>query len=213
MFIGDLVLYLPIEPAMWTSEVYFERIDPNGCDLWKSPMQDISIRRMMLGGALGPVAAVLYALGFMQVFFGLQPSEGVVGPLLAAVGLSTMMIVGAVYHAMFVYTGLIANVMHQQDGSSAELLTLLHQHQQYLLYIYRWAALPGVVGSLAFAWTCLSRRTMYPVYSAILVPVFSGPLKIWLKRRKVGGLILCGGLTNLWNLLFFITLTVSALNV
>ena len=101
---------------------------------------------------------------------------------------------------------------------------LLEQHQQFLLYVYRWAALPGLLGTGAFVWTCLNRETMYPRAAALVAPGLSAPLKLGLKKvapymeaaerasgrppmcETTGLLILCGGLTNLWNLLFFVVL-------
>lgn len=224
MFIADLILYLPSRTDMCTAQVYFDKIDPHGTKLMDTPMLELQDERMMLGGALGPIAAVLYSIGFTQLFFGLRPSEGAVGPALATVGLSTMMIVGGVYHAFFVYTAFIANAMrHQKNALYATPLTnsqrnlfhnmannLLAKHQRYLLFIYRWAALPGLVGSAAFIFCCLTRETIYPRALAVLAPCFSAPLKIGLKRRRTGGLILCGGLTNLWNLMFLLAITVSA---
>ena len=43
----------------------------------------------------------------------------------------------------------------------------------------------------------------YPRWLAFLVPAMSAPIKLLLKRYGVGGLVLVGGLTNLWNFLFF----------
>ena len=131
--------------------------------------------------------------------------------LLAAVGLSTMMVVGSAYHIGFVYTGFLAKAMiPSETRGNVDLMTLLARHQRYLLYIYKWAALPGLVGSAAFIVCCLARATIYPRAVIALAPCFSAPIKIALKRRETGGLILCGGLTNLWNLLFFLALTASA---
>jgi hypothetical protein len=209
MFVGDLVLYLPADPASRTAHVYFRTIDPNGVNLKESPMQDISDQRLMLGGVLGPVAAMLYALGFSSVYWGLGPVQGAVGPFIAAFGLSMSMVIGSVYHALFVYTGLLAKAL-RTNGPLTPLRALLAQHQRYILYVYWWAAVPALVGSAAFAWSCLSRETIYPAASVALAPCFSAPIKVLLKRHSIGGLVLCGGLTNLWNLLFMVTLTVSA---
>jgi len=171
-------------------------------------MAALSEERIMLGGALGPVAAMLYSLGFAQLYSGLRPSDGWVGPCLAFLGLSTMMVVGGVYHAAFVYTGLIGKAL-RSDTESPTLRLLLDQHQRYLLYMYRFAAVPGLIGSVAFIATVLSRQTQYPTSIIALAPLFSAPIKLWLKRQQFGGLVLCGGLTNLWNLAFMAAVTMS----
>ena len=125
-----------------------------------------------------------------------------------------MMIIGGVYHALFVYTGLIAcclqRIKHDVPrfaSSCGHPVALLRQHQRYLAYTYRWSAASGLVGTCAFIWTCLTRPTRCPPWLVCLAPAFSAPLKLLLKRRLTGGLVLCGGLTNLWNLLFFLALT------
>ena len=108
MFVADLVLYYSKVPSERTARVYFASIDPNGERLAESPMADIAPERMMLGGVLGPVAAALYTLGFTQLYFGLVPDVGAFLPAIAAVGLSLMMIIGGVYHALFPFTGFLA---------------------------------------------------------------------------------------------------------
>ncbi len=230
MFFADLVLYYPHERRDRSSRHYFERIDPGGSALVSSSMASLSESRLMLGGALGPVAAVLYALGFAQLYFALRAPLASLGwiaealPLLSCVGLSCMMIVGGTYHALFVYTGLLAKAAARErrggsggDGGAAlQLLRrLVEQHQAYVRSMYKWAALPGLVGSLCVGWCCLRHDTMYPRWMGALAPALSAPIKRELRRRALagrsaGGLALCGGLTNLWNLLFFLVATWSA---
>jgi hypothetical protein len=215
LFAADLILYYPADPTLRTARCYFRSIDPNGDSLAVSPMADISEARLMLGGVLGPVAAMLYGLGFLHVYFGLRPEQGAFLPALVAGSFTMTMIVGAVYHALFAYTGFIARALRSTadaDGASPHLALsgILRQHQAYLLYTYRWAALPGFVGSLGFIATVLSRDTMYSTASVLLTPGLSAPLKLWLKHHECGDLVLCGGLTNLWNLLFLLTITWTA---
>ena len=215
MFIADLVLYWPARPEHRSAASYFRCIDPGGDHLHDSSMRDIPEARVMLGGVLGPVAAVLYALGFSQLIFGLQPRGGAGGgslalPVIAGVGLATMMTVGGVYHALFAYTAFLAKEFAKKERAAEPALRrLLDRHRAYLRYVYKWAAAPGLAGSAAVAWCCLTRDTLYPPLLALLVPALSAPVKRWLKKRSVGGLVLCGGLTNLWNLLFLAAATVS----
>lgn len=233
MFVADLILYLPAETTLQSAECYFDKIDPNGANLAMSPMAQISDARLALGGVLGPIAATLYGLGFAQLYFGLNPNDrGSAGPAVAFAGLTLMMVLGGVYHALFVYTGLIARALQtttatttnfvaktdsMTEGSalSSTLLSqssvlgdLLEQHRKYIRFVYKWAAVAGFAGSVAYIATCLSRETMYPKWTVAFTPMFSAPLKLFLKRRRVGGLVLCGGLTNLWNLIFLATVTI-----
>ena len=93
----------------------------------------------------------------------------------------------------------------RKDGDGQALVRLLlAKHKEYMLYLYKAAALPGLVGSLALL-ACIfsSHETVYPRWMAALVPAMSVPLKLLMKKTGCGGLILAGGLTNLWNALFF----------
>ena len=86
-----------------------------------------------------------------------------------------------------------------------ETRELVDVHRTYLLFVYKWAAISSLVGSIAFVVTVASpgEPIAYPRWLALFVPAMSAPIKLLLKRYGVGGLVLCGGLTNLWNLLFF----------
>ena len=111
-------------------------------------MADIAPERMMLGGVLGPISAALYTLGFTQLYFGLVPDVGARLPAIAAVGLSLMMIIGGVYHALFPFTGFLAKACRDASAKSPlalpALTALVETHRRYLLYVYRWAAPPAM---------------------------------------------------------------------
>merc|ERR1711907_865153 len=158
MFAADLVLYMPSKPQDRTNAMYFQRIDPGGDQLHVSCMSSVSGERLMLGGALGPLAASLYGV------------------------------------------------------DDRVLLDLLLKHQNYLKYVYKWAAIPCAVGSAAFIWCCFARMTIYPWPCAFFAPAMSAPLKKCMKQGGFGGLVLAGGLTNLWNLIFFVIVTACALS-
>ena len=216
MFAADLVLYYPTTSDRYvkqhrTAASYFATIDPGGDNLADSTMQHIGINRVMCGGVLGPVSAVFYSIGFSGLAFGLQSPDqkGWGMPVVAAVGLSLMMTIGAAYHTLFAYTCFLSREIakarkdHQQESA---LQSILSKHQNYMRYVYKWAATSGVIGSMAYIYCCLTSNTQYPRYSVFFVPVHSGPIKKMLKWQRCGGIILCGGLSNLWNLFFFLIL-------
>ena len=212
MFFADLVLYLPLDRSQWSTAVYFARIDPGGGQLLQSPMRELSEQRMMLGGALGPVAALLYAVGFLCVPAAVWSTDSTLcwcASVVAALGLTGMMITGACYHALFTVTGLISS--KQFAAKSVEhrdiLVPLISSHQRYLRYTYRFGAGFGAVGCGALVACCASSAGRLPLWLATLAPACSAPLKKMLKARGMGpplGLVLAGGLTNLWNLVFFL---------
>jgi hypothetical protein len=222
LFVADLVLYYPSsKPEHRSAKSYFDKIDPGGNHLAESSMQEISNRRVMLGGVMGPVAAVFYNIGFIGVFLGLQDvttneEEGVsklVLPLTAALGFSFQMTIASLYHAIFAYTCFISKEIAKEKKESSSgndaLLRLISIHRDYLKYIYKWCAVPGLLGSIAFVWCCLSTKTMYAPATVCFTPALSAFVKKFLKQKSIGGLVLCGGLTNLWNLCFFFILNLS----
>ena len=213
MFIADLILYYPTSNDIYaqkhrTAASYFTTIDPGGDNLADSSMKHIGIKRVMCGGALGPVSAVFYGIGFSGLAYGLQSSDQSTSlmPLVAAVGLSLMMTTGAAYHTMFAYTCFLSKEIAKLKKDRQEdraLLNILRLHQAYMKYVYKWAAVAGVIGSMAYIYCCLAVDTQYPRYTVFFVPVHSGSIKKVLKWGSFGGITLCGGLTNLWNLIFF----------
>jgi len=224
MFISDLILYYPSKQQHRSAASYFSKIDPGGDNLGESTMQEISISRVMCGGAMGAVSSVFYILGFASLSFGLQDTaieQGEKGsvddviPLLSSVGFSLMMAIGSVYHGLFVYTSFLSKEIAKHKDCPTTLQSLHHLvslHRTYLRYVYKWAVLPGLMGTLSFVWCILTRDTYYASYTLLFVPALSAPLKKILKSKSCGGLVLCGGLTNLWNLGFFLVLTYSAYN-
>lgn len=234
MFVADLILYLPASRLDQTARSYFLSVDPNGKCLDVSSMRLISSMRLQLGGVLGPVAAVFYTAGFLQLFLGLQGQQGqhagdnnsLLLPFLAAFGLTTMMVVGGgLYHGLFAWTGFLSaefaalddrkSPRKDSDGTRACLQRLMNCHRDYLQFVYKWSAVSALVGSLAFAVCVLRGGTIYPAWMVGLVPVMSGFLKKALNiLAKTGrfdcGLVVAGGLTNLWNLSFFVAATAAA---
>ena len=210
MFVADLVLYYSKVPSE-----YFASIDPNGERLAESPMADIPPERMMLGGVLGPIAAALYTLGFTQLYFGLVPDVGAFLPAIAAVGLSLMMIIGGVYHALFPFTGFLAKACRDASAkfplALPALTALVETHRRYLLYVYRWRPRAGDYREPR---VCLVRRhardgvphVLDYSRARVLGAAQAASQAVQHRQRRVGGL------TNLWNLAFFCTLVWSALH-
>ena len=207
MFVADLVLYLPIDCRLWSTSIYFARIDPGGDALLASPMGVLGEERVMIGGVMGPAAALLYACGFLclPVAYWQAPGMSQAFAVVAAAGLSGMMIFGGTYHALFTVTGLLAKA-RLQHASKGPLPALMAGHQRYMKQLYRCAAVCGLVGSLSFIVAAHLPDSPFPPWICALVPAASAPIKKLLKHFEIGapaGLILAGGLTNLWNMLFF----------
>ncbi len=227
MLVADLVLYYP-EATRASADVYFARIDPAGTELHASPMASVSEGRLRLGAALGPVAAVLYALGFFGLYLAL--ADGAASreqcaaapplmplPAAAAIGFAGAMIVGAAYHVLFAHTGFIARELGMASDKSVKgpvsqsLSRLLASHQALLRFVYKFAATFGAVGAVAFLASVGAPSSRYAGSSrAALLAAVSPPMSAFakklVKRLRPGaplGLAIAGGCTNWWNMVFF----------
>ena len=81
-----------------------------------------------------------------------------------AVAAETDVVAGA-YHALFAHTGFITQI-----GCNKKLLA---QHQIYLRYVYKFAALPALVGGLAFFACVGSDASRLPRFVGCVAPPLS----------------------------------------
>jgi len=229
-FIGDMILYLPSDYSQWgDTTVYFQSIDPFGSNLSQSPMKDLSLNRIILGSIMGPFATIPYVLGFAQLYYGLLPNEnGILLSLLSSIGFCITTIVGlASYHTGFVYTAILAKgttTTAQQasnygatttSNTTAEervIAKLMVHHVRNMKCLYVCMVIPALLSAICFMGTYLFRRTIYTLPSFLFCPIGSVPIKLAMKHFNVGGIILSGGLSNLWTLVFFVMLTLDAHN-
>ena len=94
MFAGDMFLY----GGFYGGAEFFEQS--------RTIMGEIPQLRLMIGGALGPLAAIMYVIGCWHIYLALKPG----GKTLAAIafaGLAGMMIISGAYHAGFTNIGFI----------------------------------------------------------------------------------------------------------
>jgi hypothetical protein len=197
MFAGDMLLYGSFHSGAEFPE--HSRI----------LMGEIPLLRLMIGGAIGPVAALLYALGFWHVYLAVRDGGKVLAALIFS-AFASMMTVGGTYHAGFVTTGLIVrakNAAHEFDPGV--MSTLLDQSDRYLLLLFRMSFVLGALATIMFLYTVLRKKTSYPKWMILFTPT----LLIMTARLAVHipapvGSILYGGYINLSFLLFFCVSTV-----
>jgi hypothetical protein len=137
MFVGDVLLYGPAalgEPA----STYFKQVDPVASpadQLASSLMGVASSERTVAGGLLGPLAAVLYIIGSVQMLLAAIPFVSVHGRLqwssnswrhrlgwgvLACSCHCAMFVFVGTYHAAFAYTAILSRAelgsLRGEDG-------------------------------------------------------------------------------------------------
>jgi hypothetical protein len=201
MYAGDMFLY----GGFYSGSEF--------ADYSRKIMSEIPVFRLMIGGAVAPIAVILYSIGFWHVFLAVKNGSRV----LAAVsfsGLVAMISFGGVFHAGFVYTGLLLRAkrtIHEIDMKIIE--TLLKQASDYLQLIFMISIIFGTIGTTLFIYTVLFQKTSYPKWMVLFAPgllIFTSPLARMLPA-PVGG-ILYGGVINFVFLLFFCVSTFTLWN-
>ena len=109
------------------------------------------------------------------------------------------------------WAGFIAKAMRHESAPAA-LKSLLQCHHSYLRLCFLMAGGFGLCGSACFVAMHLRGDTRYSGHVLFFMPVVSSIVKRCI--RKVGipapvGLAIAGGLTNIWNVLFFAVATAS----
>ncbi|MGH9597649.1 MAG: DUF6796 family protein [Edaphobacter sp.] len=127
-------------------------------------MAEKSVAELVIGGALGPVAALFSAFGMGIFWLTLKP----VSPRLASLAaglLAVMMLVGASYHAVFTCFGFAAKVT--DEATRTALLSQIASLRNTISYPM-YAA--GVAGTLLVYWLALEKKTMFPKWLLIFLP-------------------------------------------
>ncbi|MEJ7578758.1 MAG: hypothetical protein WKF74_17315 [Pyrinomonadaceae bacterium] len=138
---------------------------PSGHDL--NPIAIMQARadwQLLLGGAVGPVAAMFYAVG-MSIFFLTLKSVNYRLAAFASLALAAMVLVGGAYHAVFTMYGFVGRVGNQIER---ELLT------GNVRTLYNWLAWMsyacGTLGTLTVLTLGIRRESEFPKWLLPLLP-------------------------------------------
>ncbi len=192
MFIGDMFLY----GGFYSGSEYYEYS--------RRIMGEIPLLRLMIGGAIGPIASILYAIGFWQIYLAIK-SAGKVLASISFSGFAVMSIIAGSYHSGFVNTGLILRArasIQQCDLESVKIL--LGQSIDYLHFLYNMMFVFGTIGTIIFMFTIIFRKTYYPKWIILFTPtllLLTSSIAAYIPS-PFGGIIY-GGYINLIFLLFF----------
>jgi len=171
-------------------------------------MSEVSVVRLMIGGALGPIGAILYAVGFRHLYLAMRDGDLRLAQI-AFVAFATMMAFGGAVHSNYVTTGLVLRAREAAQAADLEVMeTLLEQSDGYIRFLYIILGTFGLVASFVFVYAVLARRTRYPRWIVFLTPTLltlAFPLTRFVPS-PVGGIVF-GGFANIAFLIFFIVST------
>lgn len=192
MFAGDMLLY-------FTPGAY----DMNGTlKPYLRIMRDVPAARVRVGGALGPVAAFFYVLGFLALPFMARGDFAWLVWLAAAL-LAFALICGGAYHAQYVYLSIIAKAGHDD---------LYEEVSANIMLIMRLATTPMYAGFVLLAIAIMLGQTIFPVWLVVFTPIVTSFLGlVWMRVPQPARCILFGGWSNLVFTIMFAAMLVCLL--
>jgi hypothetical protein len=165
-------------------------------------VQRDSVQRLVAGGLVGPVAALLCMVGFWHVRANVEPRNPILGKVMFYAFIA-LMVVGSATHALWTVKGLALKLCTGQ--TAAPCPDLLAATQDYWKLLYEMAEIPGYLASLLLLVMVLLGRTAYPRWTAIANPgilLVASYLAEWVPAPL--GAVLVGGSTNLSIATFFL---------
>lgn len=194
MFLGDMTLY-------------YDPNDYNGKDTINSIigiMKNVSIKRLYLGGLLGPICAFIYCIGFYHIVLATQEKYLNLAWFVFLINIFGM-ILGGAYHIQCAYLGLLSR--YENKGSLDEFLKFLKFQAKIVFGIM-------AIANIAIALIILFGLTVFPSWQALFTPIF---LLIFtpLAERLPKGLhmIIRGGWLNIIYFIYYLSLLINYTNI
>jgi hypothetical protein len=120
--------------------------------------------QLVIGGALGPVAALFSAFGMGVFFLTLKPASERLASA-AAVLLAVMMLIGASYHAVYTCFGFASKVAeHTVREALLMQIADLRNTISYPMYA------SGLAGTALVYFLALGKKTLFPRWLLIFLP-------------------------------------------
>lgn len=147
---GDMLFY-----GTWSSGAAFHPYQQ---------MVQRSTALLVLGGAMGPVAALFSSLG-MGVFALTLEAAGRKPANTAALLLAVMMLIGGSYHAVYTCLGFASKLT---DPSAREMLLVQVTGLRTAISYPMYAA--GLTGTALVYWLALAKKTRFPRWLLLFLP-------------------------------------------
>jgi hypothetical protein len=172
---------------------------------------DVSPGRLYWGHYLGVGAILIEIVGFWSVYRAVRPAgERFALPFFLVNAFGAML--GAAFHATFVFVGLTLHVQSQATGAAYEELgELLASFNAARIGLAIPALAAVVIGSLSYGLIVAFRPTLYPRWMALCNPLVFLLLIVALTLAiPPSALVLAPAAINLSHLMFFICATAAA---
>ena len=194
MFLGDMTLY-------------YDPNDYDGKDTINNIigiMKNVSIKRLYIGGLLGPICAFIYCIGFFHIVLGIQEKYLTIGWFVFLINVLGM-IFGGAYHIQCAYLGLLSR--HENKGVLDEFLKFLKFQAKIVFGIMALANI-GIALLIVFG------LTVFPSWQALFTPIFLLILTPLADRLPKGlHMIIRGGWFNIIYFIYYLTLLINYTNM
>ena len=190
MFLGDMTLY-------------YDPNDYDGKDTINSIidiMKNVSIKRLYIGGLLGPICAFIYCIGFFHIVLGIQEKYLTIGWFVFLINVFGM-ILGGAYHIQCAYLCLLSR--HENKGALDEFLKFLKFQAKIVFGIM-------AIANITLVLVILFGFTVFPRWQALFTPIFLLILTPLAERLPKGlHIIIRGGWFNLLYFIYYFSLLIS----
>ena len=194
MFLGDMTLY-------------YDPNDYDGKDTINNIigiMKNVSIKRLYIGGLLGPICAFIYCIGFFHIVLGIQEKYLTIGWFVFLINVFGM-ILGGAYHIQCAYLGLLSR--YENKGAFDEFLKFLKLQAKIVFGIM-------AIANIAIALIILFGLTVFPRWQALFTPIFLLIVTPLADRLPKGvHMIIRGGWFNLIYFIYYLSLLIKYTNM
>ena len=194
MFLGDMTLY-------------YDTNDYDGKDTINNIigiMKNVSIKRLYIGGLLGPICAFIYCIGFLHIVLAIQEKYLTIGWFVFLINVFGM-ILGGAYHIQCAYLGLLSRC--ENKGAFDEFLKFLKFQAKIVFGIM-------AIANIGITLVILFGLTVFPSWQALFTPIFLLILTPLADRLPKGlHMIIRGGWFNLIYFIYYLTLLMHCTNM
>ncbi len=194
MFLGDMTLY-------------YDPNDYDGKDTINSIigiMKSVSIKRLYIGGILGPICAFIYCIGFFHIVLSIQEEYLNLAWFVFLINIFGM-ILGGTYHIQCAYLGLLSR--HENKGAFDEFLKFLKLQAKIVFSIM-------ALANIGLTLVILFGYTVFPRWQVLFTPIFLLLFTPLTERLPKGlHMIIRGGWFNIIYFIYYLTLLIHCTNM
>ena len=194
MFLGDMILY-------YDSNDYDGKNTINNII---GIMKNVSIKRLYIGGLLGPICAFIYCIGFYHIVLAIQEKYLTIGWFVFLINIFGI-ILGGTYHIQCAYLGLLSR--YENKGAFDEFLKFLKLQAKIVFGIM-------AIANIGIALVILFGFTVFPRWQVLFTPMFLLILTPLTGRLPKGlHMIIRGGWFNIIYFIYYLILLINYTNM